>query len=100
VTINMVNEENQSETITPPVNLTPSRVVDEGFRTQAGFLRSSCTVTTQTGTVAALSDLAVVELFAPGVAEGGLTSIAASSSETEGKIFNSCAPSNGTANSD
>lgn len=98
VTITLVNEENQSETMTPPVNLPPGRTVDEGFCTPTGFLRISCTVTTQTGTVAALGDLAVVELFAPGIAEGGLTSTAPSSSETEGKIFNSCVPSSGTAN--
>ncbi len=99
-TINMVNEENQSEVQTPPVNLTAGRTIETGFCTTGGFLRVSCVVTTQTGTVAALGDLAVTEEFAPGIAEGGLTSTAPSAALTEGKIYPNCATSSGTANGD
>ncbi len=62
-----------------------------------GFLSISCVVTTQEGTTDDLNDLAVVEQYAPGKPgeQGGVIATSPSLADTEGKIFNSCAPSSG-----
>jgi hypothetical protein len=93
-TIDLRNEENQSEVTTPPVQLLPGRTIITSFCGN-GFLSVSCVVTTQEGTTDDLSDLAVVEQYAPKRSSDGGTSTLPSASETEGEIFNSCAPSSG-----
>jgi hypothetical protein len=93
VTINLLNEQNQVVTTTGGSSLGPGMTATSvTFCSRGGFNFISCMVTTGVGTVAALRDLAVVEQFAPGVAEGDKTSTSPSAAETEGKIFNSCQP--------
>ena len=95
-TIDLRTAENQSEETTPPIFLTPGRSIQTSFCGN-GFLSVSCVVTTQEGTTDDLSDLAVVEQYAPGApaTQGGVITTSPSLAETEGKIFNSCAPSSG-----
>lgn len=95
-TIDLRNEENQTEQTTPPTLLSPGRSIITGFCSN-GFLSVSCVVTTLEGTTDALGDLAVVEQYAPGAPtnEGGIFTTSSSSAETEGKIFNACVPSAG-----
>ena len=97
-TIDLRNEENQSEQTTPPVFLSPGRSIITAF-CGGGFLSVSCVVTTQAGTTDDLGDLAVVEQYAPGRPSepNGIFVTSTSASETEGKSFNSCAPSSGPA---
>ena len=95
-TIDIRNEENQSEQTTPPSQLLPGRTNITGF-CGGGFLSVSCVVTTQGGNTDELNDLAVVEQYAPGRPSepNGIFVTSTSASETEGKVFNSCAPSSG-----
>ena len=95
-TIELRTTENQSEETTPPIFLTPGRSIMTSFCGN-GFLSISCVVTTQEGTTDDLADLAVVEQYAPGRPSepGGVGNTSPSLAETEGKIFNSCAPSSG-----
>jgi hypothetical protein len=92
-TIDLRNEQNQSEDTTPPVFLSRGRSIITSFCGN-GFLSVSCVVTTLEGTTDDLNDLAVVEQYAP-AKPGANVSISTSASETEGKIYNSCMPSEG-----
>ena len=97
-TIDIRNDENQSEQTTPPSQLLPGRTNLTSF-CGGGFIAASCVVTTQGGTTDELADLAVVEQYAPGRPSqpNGIFVTSTSVSETEGKVFNSCAPSSGSA---
>lgn len=96
ITINLVNEQNQIVTTTGGIPLSPGMTANAvEFCSKGGFNTISCVVTTGVGTLAALRDFAVVEQYAPGVAEDANASTANSEAETEGKVFNSCQP--GTA---
>jgi hypothetical protein len=69
-----------------PITLAPGHGIVFDFPPHMGFTASdACVVTTDEGTTDALQDLAVVLQFSSPVGE------------TEGKIFNSCAPSSGVA---
>ena len=78
---NLTDERNIS-----PITLAPGHGIVFDFPPHAGFTASdACVVTTDEGTTDALQDLAVVLQFS------------SPAGETEGKIFNSCAPSSGVA---
>ena len=79
---NLTDESNIS-----PITLAPGHGIVFDFPPHAGFTASdACVVTTDEGTTDALQDLAVVLQFS------------SPAGETEGKIYNSCAPSSGVAN--
>jgi len=70
-----------------PITLAPGHGIVFDFSPHVGFTASdSCVVTTAEGTTDALQDLAVVLQFS------------SPAGETEGKVYNSCAPSSGVAN--
>lgn len=92
ITVELRNEFNQvqyTSTLTP---LSPGETTIAEFCSTPGFTTISCVVTTGVGTVGALRDFAVVEQWAPGVAEGNKISTNPATAQTEGKIFNSCQP--------
>jgi hypothetical protein len=64
-TIDIRNEENQTEQTTPLTYLAAGRSIITGF-CSAGFQYISCVVTTPDGTIDSLSDLAVIEQYSPG----------------------------------
>ena len=79
---NLTDERNLS-----PITLAPGHGIVFDFPPHMGFTASdACVVTTDEGTTDALQDLAVALQFS------------SPAGETEGKIYNSCAPSSGVAN--
>jgi hypothetical protein len=88
VTIDVRDAGNLTESGTAvPLTLAPGHGIVLSAPPTRNFTASdACVVTTDEGTTDALQDLAVVLQFSSPAAE------------TEGKIFNSCAPRNGIAN--
>jgi hypothetical protein len=78
---NLTDERNRT-----PITLAPGHGIVLDFSPHVGFTASdACVVTTDEGTTDALQDLAVVLQFS------------SPAGETEGKIYNSCAPSSGVS---
>jgi hypothetical protein len=86
VTIDVRDTGNLTASGTVPLPLAPGHgIVVSSCPTRNFTASDACVVTTEEGTTDALEDLAVVMQFS------------SPAGETEGKIFNSCAPSSGVA---
>jgi hypothetical protein len=93
VKIAMVNDQNASVIENPLATLEAGKTIKTGFCDESVFLTITCNVTTQTGTEAALQDLAVTEEFAP-------SNTASTAALAVGKVYQDCEPSGPSASGD